>query len=963
MTFKNHSLPLIGLALCLAASAPGQKFYPDDPLTEDPPPLPLETAGYRALSDAYEMFTSMFGQPGERHPPGGVIPSQGVNTLGDVPDGPWFVNRHAKERLTADELVQGPGNETPPSPSGPWRVVAVNKYTARPGLLIQDANQNVYLLRFDPPDRLEMSTGAGMVASRIYHAMGYWVADHYIALFDRSKLVAAEGGTDINAVGRSTELTEEDIDLFLKTVPQDSEGRYRAVALRSPKGAKLLGPYQFYGTRGDDPNDIVSHEMRRDLRGQHVISAWIGNNWISPVQTMDALIEEDGGHFIRHIFVDFLTTLGSSFRDIKHAREGNEPNFDLDMTAKNFIGLGIFVPKWRRAHYPRTLGAGRFEYETFDPASWQPNFETAAVANHLPDDDYWAAKLVMSFTDDDIRAIVKTAQYSDPETEAWIATCLIERRNKIGSHFLNAVLPLDNFRIENKALQFDNLLVRYGFGAESKYTIEWSEFRNFQQEHVPIRVPSSPQIPERAAAAEEGAYFSAKIFADDADQHVTVYLRKETAGLRVIGLDRNWPGKVLAELTEPTGADLHTYSELTLRQRELFDDFVEGYNEKTGFGVTPEEAYSELSLSERSTFGAITHALASSELTDADGKSLGKGIDLLTGIERIAGQYYGRQGDEQFRLYCEVRPDTREILERAQEFSFGEENTVYHVGYPYSYRQDGKVPNMQFSLSEDGLRADIDVDYRDSSIPKAMFNGHLTSANSDVRAGKNYEEHNKRWAGLVNWWEELFGSVKEEEVSETDLMAAQEAVEPATPLPPNRPAGAQVANAYEATQEFLTDWLVRRDLDEAMEWISNDSLSCTKLDDGTDPRTLSHAEARRRLREIMKMLSDEMGSFDNLTQAVDPIIPWRKAFRVIQQPFENDFAIVEAPDSFAAHFRCESRSEEGQNAALAGDLKYGTYYGSLFRFKKGNSRGGVLACLWVKENGNWRILAWEVLSQ
>ena len=69
------------------------------------------------------------------------------------------------------------------------------------------------------------------------------------------------------------------------------------------------------------------------------------------------------------------------------------------------------------------------------------------------------------------------------------------------------------------------------------------------------------------------------------------------------------------------------------------------------------------------------------ELTDADGKSLGTALDLVEAVERIAGQYYGRQGDEQFRVYCRLKPGTREILEKSREFKFGEENTVYHVGY------------------------------------------------------------------------------------------------------------------------------------------------------------------------------------------------------------------------------------------------------------------------------------------
>ena len=181
-------------------------------------------------------------------------------------------------------------------------------------------------------------------------------------------------------------------------------------------------------------------------------------------------------------------------------------------------------------------------------------------------------------------------------------------------------------------------------------------------------------------------------------------------------------------------------------------------------------------------------------------------------------------------------------------------------------------------------------------------------------------------------------------------------------MPPNRPPGAQIAEVWEATQEFLTDWLVRRN-DEALEFVSDQALACAKLEDGTDPRTLGAAEARQRLQLIMKAVSERLGKAANLTEAIDPVVPWRKAFRVVKQPFEADFTIVEAPDGFAEHFRCESRSKEQQLRALSDtNPKYGTYYGAVFRFKRDAMRGGVLGLLWTKQNGAWRVIAWEVLS-
>ena len=143
------------------------------------------------------------------------------------------------------------------------------------------------------------------------------------------------------------------------------------------------------------------------------------------------------------------------------------------------LGLGVYTPRWMRARYRKLRGVGHIDYETFDPERWTTNHRIAPFVNRLPDDTFWAAKLVMAFTDEDIRAIVSTGQYSDPAAAAWLAECLIERRNRIGRAYLGRVLPLDNFRIENGELAFDDLEASYmASPCGASVTAEWFTLDN-----------------------------------------------------------------------------------------------------------------------------------------------------------------------------------------------------------------------------------------------------------------------------------------------------------------------------------------------------------------------------------------------------------------------------------------------------------------------------------------------------
>jgi hypothetical protein len=945
-------------SLLVASTVSAQKFYPDDPLEKEPALWATPDPQRRALSSILELFGNAFGASGEGHPERGVIPAGGVNTLGEVMDGPWYENRHARHRMSPEELRRGPGDDRPPSTQGPWRVLTVKKYGFRPGILIADSTDQLYLLRFDAPAWPEMATGADVVSSKFLYALGYHVPESYIVYVERDRLAIEEGAERVTSLGGTQDLKEIDVDDFLKDVAADGSGVYRATATRVPGSwEELLGPYQVFGTRQDDPNDVVPHEHRRDLRGLFVFSAWLNHTRVSAVNTLDALVTQDGAPFIRHYLIDFVATLGSDGREGKEAWQGHQRILDLGQTLENIAGMGVYAPAWMRADYGGYRSVGRFDFATFDPDRWMPESMIAPFANRLPDDTFWAAKQLAAFTDDDIRTLVSTGRYSDPEAGAWIVKCLIERRDRILATYFAKVLPLVGFEVRGGELHFTDLAVEHGLSEPRRYSFQWSRFDNAAERHELIGAGTeNPQVPPAALRAEDGAYLAARVSAGESGKSTVAYFRASAGQLELVGLDYDWPGKLIADSRLEVDTGVSRYVNLAAVQKELFEGYAEAYDERTGFDLSPQAYFDSLSVSERTTYDAVTHALMNSRLTDENGAPLGRAIDLVQGVERIAGQYYGRSGDEQFRLYVYLEEGAREVLEKSREFTLGHLNTVYHVGYPYSYRQGGGLPSIQFSISEDGLKADIDVDYRSSKFPQSMFNGHLTSSNSDVRAGDNPERHNGRWSGFVAWWRDLFGRVPFAPDSEggPDLLS-HEPPEPPTPLPPNRPRGEEPTELYEAAQEFLTDWLVRRDVDEASQFISRRVLACVDVDENAGEDTLRDQQAVALLRDGMKRVNDELGDVDTLTEAIDVVLPWRESIRVVSQPFEKDFSVLELTNRDAAPFLCGEVPEVGAPDA------YGTYFGVLFRWKVPG--GGAFGLLWTREGGHWRIVAYEAFEQ
>lgn len=523
-----------GLLLVFAGLSAAQTFFPDDPLEKEPPPVGIKEIKTRKLSDYYDFILNTFARPDRGVKP---APPGAVNTFGEPMDGAWYTRRHYYGRMSLEQLKLGPGGRTPPSMKSPWTVIRAKGEGITPGFTIIDAEKRMYFLKFDPWSNPEMSTAADAISARLFHALGYHVPDNYVVYFDENQLELGKGVQLLDHLGRRQEMTRRHLLEILLKAYKDESGRYRAIASKAVAG-RPLGPFRYHGQRTDDPNDIVPHQDRLDLRGLRVFCAWLNHEDSRAVNTLDTLVEEAGVSYVRHFLIDFGSTLGSASTKANPPRSGHEQLFDWRMAAFHMFTLGLAVPDWARVHYPDLPSIGRFEAATFHPDKWVPEYPNPAFENCGPVEAFWAAKQVMSFTDDEIAAVVSAGYLTNAEAQRHLARVLRERRDKVGRAYLERVLPLDRFEVRDGRVAFEDLGLKHGLVSERVLTAEWFHFDNAKNTRTPISGAQTFQIPP---AAQSPGYYGIQIRQKgETRRGVTAYVRNESGRMRIVGIERSW---------------------------------------------------------------------------------------------------------------------------------------------------------------------------------------------------------------------------------------------------------------------------------------------------------------------------------------------------------------------------------------------------------------------------------------
>lgn len=336
------------------------------------------------------------------------------------------------------------------------------------------------------------------------------------------------------------------MNAILERVARNEDGTYRVVAGRLLPG-RVLGGFAFAGTRPDDPNDIVPHEHRRELRALRVFGAWTNLTDLKAANTLDTLVPENGRTIVRH----YLQDVGSTFGMCNGQHEWDisyEHFYQGDATRKRLLSFGLALSPWQTVDYVEYPSVGKFEADVFDPRRWRPQTPTTAYMEMRDDDAFWAARRVAAFSDDLIRAAVRSGQYSDPAAEKYLGDMLIKRRDTIARVFLTAVNPIVNPRLEeNGRLTFENAAVAAGVATgHTVYRASFSTFDNATGETTPLSETTGAATAidaPRGLPASSGSFIAIDIAGENEayptwNRPVRTVFRRTGDSWKLVGLER-----------------------------------------------------------------------------------------------------------------------------------------------------------------------------------------------------------------------------------------------------------------------------------------------------------------------------------------------------------------------------------------------------------------------------------------
>ena len=417
-----------------------------------------------------------------------------------------------------------------------------------PGFRVRDSAGQVWFVKFDPPGYPAMATGTEVVVSRLFWGLGYNVPETHLATLRPEDLTIDDQARIVSPSGKRRPFKESDIRQLLRKAHREADGSYRVVVSKALEG-RPVGGFRFYGTRSDDPNDLIPHEHRRELRGYGTFSAWLNHVDSKSINTLDTVVEQNGQQVVRHHLLDFGSTIGSAGVYPREAYEGWEYLVEGKKALGGMSSLGVYVKNWRTIPLYRADSVGAFPIDNtqWDPERWKPRYANSAFRSARMDDKFWAALRLQAFTDDMLNTLIRVGRFNDPRSEEMLSKFLVERRDAILRRYLPAVNPVVDVRLSSSGtLTFRNAAVDAGVApAPAEYVVVWQRFDNATGTVTILSdtraTATSVEAPKNLPTAQ-GSYIRAEISANGGPDSWTepahVYFQRDATGWTLVGFER-----------------------------------------------------------------------------------------------------------------------------------------------------------------------------------------------------------------------------------------------------------------------------------------------------------------------------------------------------------------------------------------------------------------------------------------
>jgi hypothetical protein len=241
-----------------------------------------------------------------------------------------------------------------------------------------------------------------------------------------------------------------------------------------------LGPFTYEGRRKDDPNDIIPHEDRRELRGGRLLAAWINHFDAREQNTMAVWMADDKKNadsspgYIRHYYLDVSDSFGSEWDwDGISRRLGFSYYLDLEHVGEDFATLGLLHRRWLTVEKPKDGEIfGYYRADDFEPAKWRAGYPNPTFDRMTERDGAWMARILARFTPEQLAAIVKVGQFSQKKHEQYLYDTLIERQRRVLRRYLGKLSPVTDLSVTGARVCGVDLARKSGLFAAGDFRYE-----------------------------------------------------------------------------------------------------------------------------------------------------------------------------------------------------------------------------------------------------------------------------------------------------------------------------------------------------------------------------------------------------------------------------------------------------------------------------------------------------------